>query len=211
MSVVDQTTLAAGKVATGFSFPAVALYENTGGVVSYSGGRRLARGVSVDLDITTSEDNNFHADNRTAETSEGTFESGNVNLTVDGLLMAARRLVMGLPTATSVTKGNLTFNLYDHGDAQKIPYVGFGYVTRYMSNGITTYVPTILPKIRFSQLGKSAATQEEEIDWQTQDMTAAISRDDTPAHNWLREGDDYSTEEEAWAVVAAVLNIEESA
>lgn len=208
MSVVDQSTLAAGKVATGFSFPAVALYENNGGVTSYSSGLRLARGVSVDLDISTGDDNRFSADNRTAETQEGRFESGNVNLTVDGLLIAAKRLVMGLPVARAVTQGQLSFNLYDHGDAQKIPYVGFGYITRYMSNGITTYVPTILWKIRFNQLSKSAATEEDgEIDWQTQDMTAAISRDDTPAHNWLSEGDDYTTEEEAWAVIAAILGI----
>lgn len=212
MSVVDQSTLAAGKVATGFSCPAVALYGNTGGVSTYNSGRRLARGVEVSLDVGTADDNRFSADNRTAESQEGIFESGNVNLTVDGLLIAARQLVMGLPTARSVTKGEgagaLTFNLYDHGDAQKIPYVGLGYITRYMSNGITTFVPTILWKVRFNQLGKSAATQDgDTIDWQTQAMTAVISRDDTPAHNWLSEGDDYTTEAEAWAVIAAIFGI----
>lgn len=211
MSVVDQSTLAAGKVATGFSYPAVALYSNTAGVSTYSRGQKLARGVGVSLDVDTADDNRFSADNRTAESQEGIFESGNVNLTVDGLLIAARQLVMGLPAPREVTKDSLTFNLYDHGDGQKIPYVGFGYITRYMSNGITTYVPTILWKIRFNQLSKSAATQDgDEIDWQTQAMTAAISRDDTPDHNWLSEGDDYTTEAEAWAVIAAVLGIEET-
>lgn len=214
MSVVDQSTLAAGKVATGFSFPAVALYENAGGVSAYSSGRRLARGVEVSLDVDTADDNRFSADNRTAESQEGIFQSGSVNLTVDGLLIAARQLVMGLPAAREVTVGEgtgaLTFNLYDHGDNQKIPYVGLGYITRYMSNGIETFVPTILWKIRFNQLSKSAATQDgDEIDWQTQEMTAAISRDDTPAHNWLSEGDDYSTEAEAWAVIAAIFGIED--
>ena len=208
MSVVDQSTLAAGKVATGFSFPAVALYSNTGGVTAYSSGQRLARGVDVNLNVDTADDNRFSADNRTAESQEGIFQSGDVDLTVDGLLIAARRLIMGLPAPREVVKDALTFNLYDHGDSQKIPYVGFGYITRYMSNGITTFVPTILWKIRFNQLSKSSATQDgDEIDWQTQSLTAAISRDDTADHNWLSEGDDYTTEAEAWAVIAAVLNI----
>lgn len=216
MSVVDQSTLAAGKVATGFSFPAVALYANTAGVSSYTSGRRLARGVDVSLNVDTADDNRFSADNRTAETQEGIFQSGTADLTVDGLLIAARQLIMGLPAAREVAVGEgagaLTFNLYDHGDSQKIPYVGLGYVTRYMSNGITTYVPTILWKVRFNQLSTTAATQDgAEIDWQTQALTAVISRDDTAAHNWLSEGDDYTTEAEAWAVIAAIFGIEDDA
>ena len=212
MSVVDQSTLAAGKVATGFSKPAVALYSNTGGTTTYSSGRVLARGVDVTLDVDSADDNKFAADNGTAETAPNKFTSGSVSLTVDGLLIAAKKLIMGLPSAREVTTGTgqsaLTFNLYDQGDSQAIPYVGLGYITRYMSNGITTYVPTILWKIRFNQVGKTAATQDgDEIDWQTQSLTAAISRDDTSNHNWLSEGDDFTTEEEAWAVVAAVLGI----
>lgn len=207
---MDTTGFAAGKVVTGFSMPAVALYSAVGTTVTYSQGRRLARGVGVTLDVSDNDENKFHADNVTAETAPRKFKEGTLQLTVDGLLIAARKLIMGLPAARTITIGTTEHNLYGHGDAQTIPYVGVGYITRYMSNGITSFVPTIVPKVRFAQISQAANTQEEDIDWQTQALSAAISRDDTAYHDWLIEGDDYATEAEAWAVIQAVLNFTEA-
>ena len=61
---MDESKFAAGQVVTGFSFPVVALYQNNGGTVSYTGGMDLARGVSVDPDIETSGDDNDFAANK---------------------------------------------------------------------------------------------------------------------------------------------------
>lgn len=198
---------AAGKVCTGFSLPYVAKYASSGVSVTYSEGRKLARGVSVDLDIETFEDNIFYADNVEAESAPAKFRSGTVNLTVDGLIRAAENLILGLPDPTTVTVGSNTVNMYDYGDDMEIPYVGIGYIARYMSGGVESFVPTILTKARFAQFSPSAATQEEEIDWQTQDISATLMRDDTEKHNWKRVGADQATEAEAEAVIKAVLNI----
>mgnify|MGYP000721857886 CR=1 FL=1 len=81
---------AAGKVCTGFSKPYVAKYNNTGGVVSYSGAMLLARGVSVSLSLNTTDDNTFYADNVAAEVAAATFSDGTATLTVDGLDIAVR-------------------------------------------------------------------------------------------------------------------------
>ena len=51
--------MAKGRVCTGFSAPFVALYSAAGGVVTYSSGQALARGVSVELEIEAGDDNNF--------------------------------------------------------------------------------------------------------------------------------------------------------
>ena len=186
---------AAGRVCTGFSLPYVALYNNG----TYTSGQKLARGVDVTVSPESSEDNRFYADNHEAENASGTLTGGTVDLNVDGLLMAAERLIMGLPAASS------DWTAYD--DDQEIPYVGIGYLARYMSDSVTTYVPTVIVKAKFNQIENSAATQEEEIDWQTQSLSARIYRGNDEKHTWKYVGSDYQTEEAAEAALKTKLGI----
>ena len=187
-----------GKVLTGFSDPWVALYGYTGGAVTYTSAQVLARGVNVTItpdDV--NEDNIFYADNGPAEMDPGVFKGGDLTLNVDGLLDAAKKFVMGLPSATTTTVGTGTVDVYHYGDNQSIPYVGFGYVARWMSDGATTYTATVLNKVKFNQLSSEAATQEDEIDWQTQEMSGRILRDDGSNHEWKMESADCTTQAEA--------------
>ena len=181
---------AAGRVTTGFSKPWVALYNNVGTTVTYSGLRRLARGVNVNISPESADDNKFYADNVEAESAAGQFAGGTVDLTVDGCFTAAERLIQGLPEAGAD-------GWVDYGNDQNVPYVGLGFIVRYMSDGVTSYQPMLLPKVKFNTLGTEAATQEDEIDWQTQSLTATISRDDTAKQRWKSLGDSYATEAEA--------------
>ena len=76
-----------------------------------------------------------------------------------------------------------------------------------MMKGVTQYWPYILPKIKINLPSEEMATQEDSIDWQTQELNAMIQRDDTEDHNWkyiTEEGMD--TEAEAEAAVQAFLN-----
>ena len=191
--------MAKGRVCTGFSAPFVALYSAAGGVVTYSSGQALARGVSVELEIEAGDDNNFYADNVVAESSAGEFVSGTCTLTVDGLKDAARKLILGLPTADAD-------GFVHYGDSSIIPYVGIGYIARFMEDGVTSYVPTIIPKAKFAVPGQSASTQEDSIEWQTEELTASIFRDDTANKDWLLQGSDYATEALAQAALESVLN-----
>lgn len=193
--------MANGKVCTGFSKPFVALYSATGEAVTYSGGIPLARGVEVSLDVEGSSDNDFYADNVIAETDNQAFTSGTVTLTVDGLKAAARKLISGVTTTKTV--GQVEWDVYD--DAAVVPYVGIGFIARYMEDGVTTYAPVILTKCKFSPEGLDAATQEEEIDWQTSELEATIYRDDSTNHAWKMIGADQTTEAAAEAAIAAAL------
>lgn len=197
--------MANGKVCTGFSMPFVALYGASNGTVTYSGGIPLARGVSVSLDVEGSSDNDFYADNVLAETDTQSFSNGTVTLTVDGMKAAARKLITGVTTTRSVTVGSssVEFDVYD--DAQVIPYVGVGFVARYMEEGVTTYAPIILPKVKFNPEGLEAETQGEEIDWQTAELEGDIMRDDSSAHAWKMVGADQTTEEGAVAAYKSIL------
>lgn len=191
---------AAGRVAIGFSQPYVAVYAASAGVVSYSGGQKLARGVSVSLDVSTTDENIFYADNQAAETAGGVFSDGTVNLTVDGLLLAAHRLIRGLPAADED-------GWTPDGDATVVPYVGIGYITKYMSGGVVVFVPTVICKARFNVPPEDAETQGEEINWQTQELTASILRDDTAAHNWRYLGQEFATEAAALTALQTKLGI----
>lgn len=192
---------AAGKVKTGFSLPYVAKYSATGTTVTYSSGQKLARGVEASYDIETSDDNNFYADNIEAESDSGTFQSGNLNLTVDGLLMAAERLIMGLPAADQTT------GLTPYDDDQNIPDVGVGYIYRHQSDGVVSWTPIIFPRVKFAQISDSGSTQEESIDWQTQDLTAEIKRAEDAKRRWKYVGDDEESEAAAEAVIKTFLGI----
>lgn len=188
-----------GRVITGFSYPYVALYSESGGTISYTSGQILARGVNVDLSIDAADDNNFYADNVVAESATGMFGGGSCTLTVDGLLTAAEKLILGLPTADGD-------GWTAYGDAASIPYVGLGFIVRYMSDGVTTYVPIVLNKVKFKMPNLSAATQEEEIDWQTQELEAVIMRDDSSAHNWKMVCAGQADEATAQAKITALLS-----
>ena len=198
--------MANGKVCTGFSMPWVATYAENQGTVTYSGGIPLARGVDVSISIESDSDNNFYADNVLAESDRQAFSSGTLTLTVDGLKDAARKLISGVSTVESVTVTTgtaVSFDVYD--DQASVPYVGVGFVVRYMEDGVTSYVPVIIRKCKFSDPEITAATQEENIDWQTQSLEATIMRDDTANHAWRMIGVAQTTEAAAYNAIKAVL------
>ena len=195
------TLAAAGKVCTGFSLPYVARYNYTGGAVSYTGGMKLARGVDVLVEPETSDANTFWADNVQAETAGGQLTGGTLTLTVDGLLKTAEALISGLPAA-----GDDGWTYY--GDNQQVPFIGVGFVARFMSGGVTCYTPIVICKTMFNQVSTSAATEDQgEIEWQTQELSASILRSDDTNHNWKAVGNDYTTEAEAEAAIKTLFNI----
>lgn len=191
---------AAGQVTTGFSLPYVALYGNSGTTLTYTSGQKLARGVSVSVAPETSDDNNFYADNIIAETEAGKFTGGEITLTVDGLFPTAEKLIFGLPTA-----GSDGFTSY--GDSQVIPKVGIGFVVRKQSEGVVGYQAVILPKAVFSLPSTDANTQEEQIDWQTQELTAKILRSDDANRSWKFVGSVVTSEATAEASIKTFFSI----
>jgi len=193
---------ASGRVGTGFSKPYVAKYVNTAGTITYTGCMALARGVDVNISPETGSDNAFYADNVEAENAPGIFNGGTVELTVDGLHTAAARFIWGLPEAEEVNG----VSVVAYGDDANPPYVGIGFLRRFMSEGVTTWVPYVLRKAMFQVGNTEAATQESEIDWQTQSLTANLMRDDSANHRWKLEGaEGYSTEAAAEAALVELL------
>ena len=93
------------------------------------------------------------------------------------------------------------------GDDLNVPYLGYGHIVRYLSGGVESFVPVVYPKIRFQYPGEDASTQEDEIDWQTQELTADIFRADDANHNWQKLGTEVATEAEAETALKKYLGI----
>ena len=199
--------MANGKVITGYSRPFVALYNNNEGTITYTSGMPLARGVDVSVEAETGDAVNFYADNVMAESVGGVFTGATITMTVDGLKDAARKLIMGLPNAEPLTVGSDSVDIYTYDDRQNIPNVGIGFVVRYMESGVTSYQPVVFTKASFSVDGLDAATQEEEIEFKTTELEAALMRDDSEHHAWRKIGAEQTTEAAAVNVVKALLNI----
>lgn len=195
---------AEGKVLIGFSKPWVANYAENAGVVTYSAARRLARGVKVEVNPESSSDNTFRADNQDAESAAGVFTNGATTVTVDGLFKAAAAQIFGWPEADA--------DGWTHeGDNAVAPYVGYGFIAKYMSDGVESYTPYILTKGKFGIMGLSAETQAAEINWQTQELTLQNFRDDTANHDWRLIGNDCATEAAAENMIKAKFNVTEQA
>lgn len=195
--------MANGKVITGYSMPIVAKYTFSSNTISYSNVMPLARGVEVSMEVETGDATNFYADNTIAEAVAGQFNGATATLTVDGLKDTARNLIAGITTTGTITVGSDTVDTVVYDDLQVIPYVGIGFVVRYMENGVTSYAPIILPKAQFSPEGLDAATQGESVEFQTTELTATVMRADDANHSWKVVAEDQDTEADAVAVINA--------
>lgn len=193
-------------VTTGFSKPYVAKYAAEGTTVTYSGVMPLGRGVSLSLDVDVADDNNFYVDNVVGEVESSQFVSGTATITVDGLEPEAATMVLGLPASKQVPVGEKQVEFLVYGNGMQPPYLGYGCVRRTMMKGVTKYWPVILTKIRISLPSEEMATQEDSIDWQTQELSATVMRDDTADANWKYiSAEGMSTEAEAEAAIVAFL------
>lgn len=172
----------------GLSKPYVALYKNTDGTVSYSGGKVLGKAVEFSAAIESSKDSNLYADNGIAE-SDRSFAGGTMSITTDDLTQEGSALILGMTpkplTIEGVTAEGLTELVYD--DDANAPYLGFGAIIKKKKDGAYKYRAVVFTKIMFNIPEDAAKTQGESIEWQTPKLGATIMRDDSAKHAWKRE------------------------
>ena len=203
---------AAGKVCVGYSDPHVAKYSCADDKVTFTDGRRLARGVDVKISPETVDSNDFYADSEIAESESGHISGGTMSLTVDGLHQDAERFVYGLPEPENVEYGaGKSANITKYPSNMDIPYVGVGVVIHYLSAGVTTFVPAIVLKNKFKVPSTEAATREKETNYQTQSLETTFMPDDTSKSNWKWVGEDCATRADAVAVLKGLMNVADAA
>lgn len=194
-------------VTTGFSNIHVALYSANAGAVTYSSVRKLGRSVSMSTDISTSDDNNFYADDRLAETETGSaFTDGSGTMTIDGLTPDDEAFLMGLKDGNSVQVNSQTIETLEYGAEMDPPYIGIGAVKKVQRDGKSYWGAMVLAKCRCKVPGDDATTQGDQIDWQTQDIDFNILRDDSEKNRWkIIPKKLFATENEAILFIKKVL------
>lgn len=191
----------------GLSKPYYAIYSNTGSTVSYSDGGILAKAVEFSAEIENTDDNNLYADNAIAETDRS-FSGGTLTITTDDLTQEASAAILGL-TAQSITIEGVTTETPTElvfGEAQTIPYLGFGIIIKKKVGGVYKWRAVVFTKIMFNVPSDAATTQGETIEWQTPELTATIMRDDSTNHVWKREST-LDSEADAEAYIKDCLDI----
>lgn len=196
-----------GGVRIGFSEPYVAIYSHNGNDISYANGQKMARGVSVNMTSGSNNSGKFYADNVEAESAAGKFTGGTLALSVDGLTLEADKLMRGLPTATSLTVGSETVQVYADNDDADTPYVGVGYIEKWQFEGVQSYRPVVIYKCKLATPDEGAQTETETTNWQTQNLTFDVVRSDKAKRDWRLRGEHQETEAAALAVIKQVLNI----
>lgn len=192
----------------GLSKPYYAVYANTSGTVSYSGGAVMGKATEANIEIETSEDNNLYADNAIAETDRQ-FTGGTLTLSTDDLSQEVSKAILGLTEQaltdiTGITDEDVKELIYD--DTQVTPYLGIGFIVKKVKNGVTAWRGIVLTKVMFSIPSDAATTQGESIEWQVPELTATIMRDDSATHMWKREAT-FTTEAQAEAYIKDRLDI----
>ena len=171
-------------VGTGVRDIYTAAYNRNGNVVTYGAPAKLARLVSANPSINTSDDQKFYADDAEAETANGIFTSGTLTLNVDGVDSDIRKTLFG---AVARTINGVTG--VGHSADSDPAYVGTGYVEREMYLGVTYYVPVFFPKTKYNTAFREAQTQGETIEFQALELSASILRTDAPSHDYVFIGE----------------------
>lgn len=189
----------------GVSKPYFALYNFSGGSVSYSGGGIFAKAVEFGTTIESTEDNNFYADNAVQEADKARFASGTLSVTTDEMTMDATAALLGM-ALKAVTVDTKPYYELVYDDDLSSPDLGFGVIVKRIHNGREKYRAIVLCKVKFGIPADAATTQGETIDWQTSELSGTIMRDDTAKHGWKREAS-FATEAEARKYIQTILNI----
>ncbi len=194
----SNSTLA--RVRTGYSYPKVAQYSvDATHAVTYSGLVDLALGVEINITAESTGRKIFRANNGPQISAPRRMTGGTITSTCSHPVPSVLEFIEGTPTpgADGVVVDD---------DTVKVPYLGYGYIVRYMlADGSQVWRPFLITKVQFLSKAEGAKTEEEEIDFQSEVIEFSIFRDDSPNHTWRKRGKFWETEQEALTELDRVL------
>lgn len=192
----------------GASKPMFAKYHAAGGSVSYSDGGVMGKLVEFNIELESTNNNDFYADNGVAETQRNKFSSGSITIQTDDLRQEVSKAILGLKEVTLSSIPGITGSVKElvFDDDQNTPYLGIGMIQKKQIDNIEKWRAIVLRKVSLSIPADAATTEGEEIDWQTPELSGTIMRDDSEKHAWKSEAT-FATEAEAQAYIRYKLSI----
>lgn len=172
----------------GLKYPVYAPATESGTSITYNGGAVLAKAVSSNISITTS-DVKLYADDAVAE-SDHSFSTGTITIEVDNLNDDAKKALLGYTEASGST-GEL------QAPAEVVcPNVGFGFYSYKMVNNVAAYRAIWLTKVQFSEPSEDFSTKGESTEFKTTSLTGTIMK---AANGLWKVEQTFATEAEAKA------------
>lgn len=147
---------------------------------TYTNGTLLGKAVDAEISLDDSDGSEFYADNGPAE-SAAQFTGGDLTITNDRLSLTPVALILGLETQALTTPAGT--HLVFPADLN-VPYVGYGTIRKDIVDGAPSWMAIILYKVQFRVPGMSLATQGEEVEFEGQEFTARIMRNDATPAAW---------------------------
>ena len=172
------------------------------GVISYTDGGLLGKAVEAQIELDGNDPSKFFADNGPAE-SALSFTGGTLTITNDRLSLSPVAALLGLTTAPVTTPSGT--HLSFPADINP-PYVGYGTVKKDIIDGVTSYMSIILYKVQFRVPALDVTTQGETVEFNGQEFTATIMRNDATPALWMDWGV-FTSETDAVSYVKAALGI----
>lgn len=148
--------------AIGFKFIKYAKYSDTGGTVSYSGGRAMGKSISADLTLDVAEAELYTGD--VLDESVKEITGGNLAVGVKAIDYQAREDLYGnkRTEASEEVPESVRTNVNDQSNP-----VGIGLCAPVMRSGIKKFRAVFLDKVVFSPPGLSLKTKEKTIAFTT--------------------------------------------
>lgn len=196
----------------GLSIPVFAKYHNNNGNVTYTDGIINPHAVEYGMEVEAGDSNPLYADNKIQEDSAGTFSSGTLTLTVDDLIAAVSKYLLGLKEISRTVGGNTVKELiYD--DDMNSPYLGVGLIEEHQIDNINHYRAVIIKKVKFNIPAGAATTRGESVEWQTKEITGMIQRSDSDKNGekypWMGEAW-FTSEADAIAYLKSMLSVSDA-
>lgn len=172
----------------GLSIPFFGKYTATGNpaTVTYSEGKTIGHAIEYSTEIEIGGDNPLYGDNVVIEHDNGSFNGGTLTLNTSELTGTVSKWLLGL-TENTVTVGERQVTEYVFDDDARPITAGFGIIELHQIDDVDKYRTVILTKVVPQIPANSATTKGESIEWQTQEITFNIERDDSAKHIWQIE------------------------
>lgn len=186
----------------GLSMPWVAELDTETG--TYSNGFRIDKAISTSVTPEYAE-GSLYADNAEAEYIKE-FKGAAVNAGTRSLPVIAKTVMFGHRMTDS---GEEISNADDGGK-----YVGYGFISREVKDGIKKFMACILLKVKFNEGEESFETKGDSITFKTPSISGratviGISYGNVKKDDWRIKSPFFDTEEEAEQWIKVKLNVSE--
>lgn len=179
----------------GLSIPWIAKYNSDSN--TYSGGFKCGQAISTSVTPNYNEAP-LYADNKQVE-NVTEFKNANVTLGVDRMPVIASSVMFG----HKVDENGEEISKTDDAAG----YVGYGFITAELSDGVKKYRACVLWKVQFKEGEESYETKGDSIVFKTPVLSGVAMG--TSKENWRKKSPYFETEEEADKWIQLQLNVME--